>query len=68
LNEEGETVVLEAGRKCKVLARNALNEVCRGSPAVARGQIIIRSDVHLYSIGTRAAAHLSASPGDRQSP
>jgi outer membrane protein assembly factor BamB len=64
LNEEGETVVLKAGRKCNVLARNALKEVCRASLAVARGQIFIRSDEHLYSIGTRAAAHLSSSPGD----
>ena len=61
LNEEGETVVLEAGRKCKVVARNALKEVCRASLAVARGQIFIRSDEHLYAIGSRAAAHLSAS-------
>ena len=68
LNEEGETVVLKAGRKCKVLARNALKEVCRASLAVARGQIFIRSDEHLYSIGARAAAHLSGSPIDRQSP
>jgi outer membrane protein assembly factor BamB len=65
LNEEGETVVLEAGRKCKVLARNALKEVCRASLAVAGGQIFIRSDEHLYSIGSRAKAHLSAAAGQR---
>jgi hypothetical protein len=68
MNEEGETVVLEAGRKCKVLARNALNEVCRASLAVAGGQIFISSDDHLYSIGSRAAAHLSVSPSQKESP
>jgi len=67
LNEEGETVVLMAGRKCNVLARNALQEVCRASLAVAGGQIFIRSDEHLYSIGSQANARLSAPP-DRQSP
>lgn len=51
LNEEGETVVLQAGRKYNVLARNALNEVCRASPAVSRGRIFIRSEEHLYAIG-----------------
>jgi outer membrane protein assembly factor BamB len=60
LNEEGEAVVLEAGRKCNVLARNALKEVCRASPAVAQGQIFIRSDQHLYSIGAQQAAELSS--------
>lgn len=53
LNEEGETVVLEARPECVVLARNALNEECRASPAVARGQIFIRSDEHLYCIGVK---------------
>jgi len=43
--------VLEAGRKCVVLARNDLGELCRASPAVSRGQIFIRSDQHLYAIG-----------------
>lgn len=68
LSEEGETAVIKAGKKCNVLARNALKEVCRGSPAVARGQIFIRSDEHLYSIGIRAASHLSAPTGNRPSP
>jgi outer membrane protein assembly factor BamB len=51
LNEDGETVVLAAGRKCQVLARNALNEPCRASLAIAKGQIFIRSDLYLYCIG-----------------
>ncbi|MEW5978622.1 MAG: PQQ-binding-like beta-propeller repeat protein [Acidobacteriota bacterium] len=59
LNEAGETVVLEAGRKCRILARNALGEVCRASPAVAGGRILIRSDQHLYSIGTQQTTRLS---------
>ncbi|HEY2931879.1 MAG TPA: PQQ-binding-like beta-propeller repeat protein [Acidobacteriota bacterium] len=53
LNEDGETVVLQAGRECVILARNALNELCRASLAVARRQIFIRSDQHLYCIGAQ---------------
>ena len=55
LNEEGETVVLQAGKKCIVLSRNPLNEVCRASPAIAAGRIFIRSEQHLFAIGGTAA-------------
>ena len=65
LNEEGDTVVLEAGRKCKILARNALKEVCRASPAIGRGQIYIRSDEHLYSIGAPQSTPISTTQGER---
>ncbi len=51
LNEDGETVVLEPARKCVILARNQLNELCRASPAVAGGRIFIRSEHQLYAIG-----------------
>ena len=51
LNEEGETIVLLAGRDPKILARNELNERCLASPAISGGQIFIRSDQHLICIG-----------------
>jgi outer membrane protein assembly factor BamB len=50
LDETGETVVLAAGRKAVILARNDLGEPCRASPAVAGGRIFIRTDLHLYCI------------------
>jgi len=50
LSEEGETVVLQAGKKFVVLSRNPLNEVCRASPAIAAGRIFIRSEQHLFAI------------------
>ena len=53
-SEDGETVVLEAGRKCTVLARNTLGELCRASPAVSRGRIFIRTDQNLYAIGAQS--------------
>ncbi len=52
LNEEGETVVLKAGREFEVLSRNPLNEVCRASLAAAAGRIFIRSEHHLFAVGT----------------
>ena len=51
LNEEGETIVLRAGRDPEVLERNELNERCLASPAISAGQIFIRSDQHLICIG-----------------
>lgn len=58
LSEEGETVVLQAGRKPVVIARNSLGELCRASMAVSGGQLFIRSDTTLYAVG----AHRKAAP------
>ena len=51
VSENGETIVLRAGRTPEVLARNALGERQIASPAVSDGQIFIRTDDHLYAIG-----------------
>jgi outer membrane protein assembly factor BamB len=52
LDDSGETWVLHAGDKLDVVARNKLGEECRGSPAVAHGQLFIRTLEHLYCIST----------------
>jgi outer membrane protein assembly factor BamB len=51
LNEAGETIVLEGGRKFTLLQRNLLDERCLASPAISQGRIFIRSDQHLFCIG-----------------
>ena len=51
VSETGDTIVLGAGREERVLARNPLGERIVGSPAVAHGQIFLRSDLHLFAIG-----------------
>lgn len=51
LSEDGDTFVVQAGSKLKVLGRNALNEMCMATPAVLRGSIIIRTLNKLYRIG-----------------
>jgi hypothetical protein len=53
INEAGEAFVLQAGREKKVLARNVIAERTLASPAISHGQIFLRTDEHLISIGTR---------------
>src|SRR5262245_6657958 len=56
VSETGETVVLAAGREARVLARNAVGERTAASPAVAHGQLFLRTDEHLIAIGPAAGA------------
>jgi outer membrane protein assembly factor BamB len=55
LSETGETIVLEAGRQFRVLARNDLGERMVASPAISGGQLFIRTDEHLFCIGKKAS-------------
>jgi outer membrane protein assembly factor BamB len=50
-SEEGLTSVVKAGPAFAVLAENALDEYTLSSPAVAAGQVFIRTSKHLYCIG-----------------
>ena len=52
VNEDGETVVLEAGPDARVVSRNAVGERALASPAIAHGRIYIRTDQHLFAIGS----------------
>ncbi len=54
LAESGEMLVLAAGRKLNVLARNSVGERSLASAAVANGQIFIRTDDHLYCVGKQS--------------
>lgn len=51
LSEDGETIVVGAGRTPKILARNKISARQLASPAVAGGRLFIRSDDVLYAIG-----------------
>ncbi|MCH8995017.1 MAG: PQQ-binding-like beta-propeller repeat protein [Chloroflexi bacterium] len=50
---EGECVIIEAGPEFRVIARNSIGEKCKASIAVCRGNLIIRSESHLFCIGDR---------------
>lgn len=50
-SEDGETLVLEAGRQPRILARNQLTARLLASPAVADGRLFLRSDDALIAVG-----------------
>ena len=50
-SEDGETIVIAAGRTPRVLARNKLNARQLASPAVSGGRLFIRSDDVVYAVG-----------------
>ena len=49
---KGETIVIEAGRELNIIAENTLDGEIWATPAVLRNSIIMRTDSHLYRIGT----------------
>lgn len=51
LSEDGDTYVVRAGPKFEVLARNSLDDMCLASPALVRGNILLRTASKLYRIG-----------------
>ncbi len=55
LDDDGNTFVLKAGPKFELVAKNPLGEECHASPAIADGQIFIRTLHHLYCIGAPEA-------------
>lgn len=52
LSDDGTTTVIMAGSEFRILARNAIGEPVQASPAISEGQIFLRSDHHLFAIGT----------------
>lgn len=55
VSRERGTFVLEASPDLKVLAHNTLTDdsMFNGSPAIAEGQLFLRSDRYLYALGTK---------------
>jgi outer membrane protein assembly factor BamB len=51
VSETGETVVLQAGRTPRVLARNTVDGHFVASPAIAGGRLFLRADDRLIAIG-----------------
>ena len=51
--DNGETTIIEVAPEFKVLARNPLDEKVQASPAIAQGQILIRTEKHLFAIGQK---------------
>jgi len=53
LSEEGVTTVIAPGKEFRKLAVNTLDGTTYASIAVSQGSLFIRSDTHLYRLGTR---------------
>lgn len=51
VGETGETLVLQAGRQLKILARNRLKGRFSASPAISNGRVFLRADDHVVAIG-----------------
>ena len=60
VDDDGITYVLKAGPTFEVLSRNTLGEGCRASPAIAHGQVFVRTLSHLYCIGDSARSQASS--------
>ena len=56
LSDDGIMTVIRPGATMEIVARNKLGERCFASPAISEGQIFIRGEKHLYSIGEGARA------------
>ena len=50
--EDGKTFVLRQGDEFKLVASNTLGESTFATPVFVNGQILIRTQEHLYCIGT----------------
>jgi outer membrane protein assembly factor BamB len=51
LSEDGDTFVIEAGPRYKLIRKNSLNEMTLATPAIVRDSLIIRTASKLYRIG-----------------
>jgi len=51
VDDDGKTFVVNASDKFEIVARNELGEECYASPAIAHGDLFIRTLHHLYCIG-----------------
>jgi hypothetical protein len=56
LDVDGICWVLKAGAEFEVVAKNALSEECRATPAASDGQLFIRTAKRLWCIGKRKGA------------
>ena len=51
VSENGDTVVVKAGRSPQIVGRNALGERVVASPAISNGRLFVRTDQHVFAIG-----------------
>lgn len=52
-NEDGDVIVVRAGRTYGELAKNSMKEVIMSTPAISDGTIVVRTLGHVYGIGEK---------------
>ena len=52
-SEDGEMLVIAAGREFRLIARNAMGELLMATPALSEGVMYVRSAATLFAIGRR---------------
>jgi outer membrane protein assembly factor BamB len=50
-NEDGDVIVVRAGRKFEEIAKNQMKEVVMSTPAISDGLIVVRTLGHVHGIG-----------------
>ena len=60
LSKEGECVVMQAGSKGRILARNQLPGTFFATPAICEGSLFLRGHGKLYSISSRKTARTTS--------
>jgi outer membrane protein assembly factor BamB len=54
-NEDGEILVVAAGRQFRQIAANPMGDLLMATPALSRGVMYVRSGASLFAIGTRSS-------------
>jgi len=52
-SEDGDVIVVKAGAKYELLAKNAIGQVIMATPAISNGVIIVRALKEVFAIGAR---------------
>ena len=52
-SEDGEMLVISAGREFRLIAKNTMGELLMATPALSNGVMYVRSSSSLFAIGTR---------------
>jgi outer membrane protein assembly factor BamB len=53
VDEAGTVTALSATATFQELGRSALDDTCRSTPAIARGKLYLRTNSHLFAVGSR---------------
>jgi outer membrane protein assembly factor BamB len=54
-NEDGEMIVVKAGKEFEHIATNAMGELLMATPALSEGVLYVKAASHLFAIGRRAS-------------